>query len=105
MDVEQSECSPDPIRSSYKRPQDAQHDLMNQAVDGRIRGHVAVSSEVYVRTGRAIDQVSSTAGGAAALPFFSRPSGPLTWNASDRVIEKITGRRGDLHSTSPSTNL
>ncbi|HKU54046.1 MAG TPA: hypothetical protein VJP60_01675 [Rhizomicrobium sp.] len=50
MDVERPECSPDPIRSSYKRLQDAQHDLMSQAVDGRVRGHVAISDDLFDRT-------------------------------------------------------
>jgi hypothetical protein len=49
MDVERPDCSPEPIRSPYKRPQDAQHDLMTQAIDGRIRGHVALHSDVYAR--------------------------------------------------------
>ena len=43
-DVERPDCSPEPIHSSYKRPQDAQHDLMTQAVDGRIRGHIAINA-------------------------------------------------------------
>lgn len=46
-DVERPERSPKPIRSRYSRLQDAQHDLMSQAVDGRIRGHVAVPSDDY----------------------------------------------------------
>ena len=49
-DVERPECSPEAIQSSYKRPQDAQHDLMSQAVDGRIRGHVAICSENFQST-------------------------------------------------------
>ena len=48
-DVERPERSPAPIRSKYKRPQDAQHDLMSQAVDGRIRGHVAVPSVDFTK--------------------------------------------------------
>jgi hypothetical protein len=41
-DVEQPSRNPDSIFSTYKKPHDAHHDLMTQAVDGRIRGHVAV---------------------------------------------------------------
>jgi hypothetical protein len=48
-DVERPECSPDPIRSSYKKPRDAQHDLMAQAVDGRLKGHIALDAEVFRR--------------------------------------------------------
>lgn len=46
-DVERPERSPEPIRSSYKKPCDAQHDLMAQAVDGRIRGHVAIRDDLF----------------------------------------------------------
>jgi hypothetical protein len=42
-DVARPERSPEPIFSGYKRRQDAHADLMTQAVDGRIRGHVAQS--------------------------------------------------------------
>jgi len=48
-DVERPECSPEPIRSAYKKPRDAQHDLMSQAVDGRIRGHVALADDLFGR--------------------------------------------------------
>jgi hypothetical protein len=48
-DVAQPQQSPTPIRSSYKRLQDAQHDLLSQAVDGRIRGHIAVPSDDYAK--------------------------------------------------------
>ena len=48
-DVERPERSPEPIHSSYKKPRDAQHDLMTQAVDGRIRGHVAVRDDLFGR--------------------------------------------------------
>src|ERR1700761_1737853 len=48
-DVERPDPSPEPIRSKYKRPQDAQYDLMIQAVDGRIRGHVAVPHDVFAQ--------------------------------------------------------
>lgn len=49
-DVERPERSPEPIHSAYVRPGDAHHDLMSQAVDGRIGGHVAVSQENFERT-------------------------------------------------------
>jgi len=48
-DVERPDRSPDPIYSSYKKPRDAQHDLMTQAVDGRIRGHVAIRDDLFGR--------------------------------------------------------
>ena len=48
-DVERPERSPAPIRSTYQRLQDAQHNLMAQAVDGRIRGHVAVPSDDFAK--------------------------------------------------------
>ena len=48
-DVARPEQSPAPIRSRYKRPQDAHHDLMSQAVDGRIRGHIAVPNDVLAQ--------------------------------------------------------
>ena len=48
-DVERPERSPEPIYSSYKKPRDAQHDLMTQAVDGRIRGHVAIKDDLFGR--------------------------------------------------------
>ena len=46
-DVEHPERSPDAIFSTYKRRQDAHHDLMTQAVDGRIRGHVAIRDDLF----------------------------------------------------------
>lgn len=49
VDVERPDRSPDPILSRYKRLQDAQHDLLSQAVDGRIRGHVAVPSDDFAK--------------------------------------------------------
>jgi len=48
-DVERPERSPEPIHSGYKKPRDAQHDLMTQAVDGRIRGHVAIRDDLFGR--------------------------------------------------------
>lgn len=51
-DVERPDCSPEPIISSYQRPRDAKHDLIAQAVDGRLKGHVAVSYEDFERQRR-----------------------------------------------------
>ena len=48
-DVERPDRSPEPIHSSYKKPRDAQHDLMTQAVDGRVRGHVAIRDDLFGR--------------------------------------------------------
>ena len=48
-DVERPDRNPEPIFSSYKKPRDAQHDLMTQAVDGRIRGHVAIRNDLFGR--------------------------------------------------------
>ena len=48
-DVERPEYSPDPIFSTCVKPRDAQHDLMAQAVDGRLKGHIAVSADDYQR--------------------------------------------------------
>ena len=49
IDVERPECSPEPIHSTCIKPRDAQHDLMSQAVDGRLRGHVALHVDAYRR--------------------------------------------------------
>ena len=49
IDVERPERSPDPIHSTCIKPRDAQHDLMSQAVDGRLKGHVALGTEAYQR--------------------------------------------------------
>ena len=46
-DVEWPECRLDPIFSMCVKPRDAQHDLMAQAVDGRFKGHIAVSADDY----------------------------------------------------------
>ena len=51
-DVERPECSPEPILSTYLRPRDAKHDLIAQAVDGRLRGHVAVSYDEFEQNSR-----------------------------------------------------
>ena len=40
-DVERPDRNPDPILSDYKKPDDAKHDLIAQAVDGRLRGLAA----------------------------------------------------------------
>jgi hypothetical protein len=48
-DVERPDRSPEAIHSSYKKPRDAQHDLMTQAVDGRVRGHVAIRDDLFGR--------------------------------------------------------
>lgn len=48
-DVERPERSPEPIYSTCIKPRDAQHDLMTQAVDGRLRGHIALSTEAFAR--------------------------------------------------------
>lgn len=48
-DVERPEYSPDPVYSTCVKPRDAQYDLMMQAVDGRLKGHIAVSAENYQR--------------------------------------------------------
>ena len=48
-DVERPERSPDPIHSTCIKPRDAQYDLMSQAVDGRLKGHVALHINAYQR--------------------------------------------------------
>jgi len=49
FDVGQPSRSPDPIFTNLKRVSDAQHDLMRQAIDGRLRRHVAVELEAFRR--------------------------------------------------------
>jgi hypothetical protein len=49
IDVERPERSPEPIHSTCIKPRDAQHDLMSQAVDGRLKGHVALQLDAYRR--------------------------------------------------------
>lgn len=39
--------SPDPVLSSYIKLRDAHYDLMAQAVDGRLRGHIAVDLTTF----------------------------------------------------------
>jgi hypothetical protein len=41
-DPARPDCSPEPVVSDYIKPRDAKHDLMAQAVDGRLKGHIAV---------------------------------------------------------------
>jgi len=48
-DVERPDRNPEPIHSGYKKPRDAQLDLLTQAVDGRIRGHVAIRDDLFGR--------------------------------------------------------
>lgn len=48
-DVARPECSPDPVYSSCVKPRDAHAELMTRAVDGRLRGYMAVSAEDYRR--------------------------------------------------------
>lgn len=48
-DVERPDRSPDPIHSSCIKPRDAHHDLMSKAVDGRLKGHVAITLEAFQR--------------------------------------------------------
>jgi hypothetical protein len=50
FDVERPEHSPDPIHSRCLKPTDAQYDLMSQAVDGRLKGHIALPIDTYKRT-------------------------------------------------------
>lgn len=46
-DPEDPSRSPDPVLSTYIKPRDAHYDLMAQAVDGRLRGHIAVDATVF----------------------------------------------------------
>jgi hypothetical protein len=41
-DIERPECSPEPIRSTFIKRADAHRDLMQQAVDGRLKGFAAM---------------------------------------------------------------
>lgn len=49
IDVERPERSPDPIHSTCVKPRDARYDLMCQAVDGRLKGHVALHTDAFRR--------------------------------------------------------
>lgn len=51
-DVERPDCSPEPVHTDYKRPRDAKHDLIAQAVDGRLKGHVAISLQDFEKRRR-----------------------------------------------------
>src|ERR1700760_3904781 len=44
-DGKRPKCSPQPIRSDFKKRDAAICDLMSQAVDGRLRGWAAIASE------------------------------------------------------------
>jgi len=48
-DVARPDRSPEPIHSTCIKPGDAQQDLMSRAVDGRLRGHVALTVDAYER--------------------------------------------------------
>lgn len=48
-DGERPECSPDPIKSDFRKRDEAQRDLMRQAVDGRLKGWAAVPLGVIKR--------------------------------------------------------
>jgi hypothetical protein len=48
-DAERPDRNPDPVLSDYNKPDDAKHDLIAQAVDGRLRGHVAVHLRDFER--------------------------------------------------------
>jgi len=54
-DPARPDCSPEPIFSDYIKPRDAKHDLMAQAVDGRLKGHTAVLAEDFRRFGPSTD--------------------------------------------------
>jgi hypothetical protein len=41
------------------KPRDAQHDLMSQATDGRLKGHVVLRGDAFLRA-----RVSRTSGGS-----------------------------------------
>ena len=69
-DVERPDRSPEPIHPSYKKPHDPQHDLMTQAVDGRIRGHVAIRDDLF---GRARIMQSAPRRHAICGPSCERP--------------------------------
>jgi hypothetical protein len=47
--VERPDVSPEPIFSTCIKPRDAKHDLFSQAVDGRLKGHVAISLDAFER--------------------------------------------------------
>jgi hypothetical protein len=49
VDGERVECSPDVIFSTCLKPRDAHPDLLRQAVDGRLKGYIAISADDYQR--------------------------------------------------------
>jgi len=49
-DVERPDCSPEPVVTTYIKPRDAKHDLMAQAVDGRLKGHIAISYDDFMKS-------------------------------------------------------
>jgi len=51
-DVERPDCSPDPVVTTYIKPRDAKHDLIAQAVDGRLKGHIAISHDDFMKSRR-----------------------------------------------------
>ncbi len=67
-DVERPACNPEPVVSDYKRPRDAKHDLIAQAVDGRLKGHVAVSLQDFENRRR----IASRQTGGEFVPAHGR---------------------------------
>ena len=55
-DVERPDCSPEPVHTDYKRPREAKHDLIAQAVDGRLKGHVAICLQDFAKRRRSAAQ-------------------------------------------------
>lgn len=49
IDVERPGCSPDPILSALKKGEDAKRELLAQAVDGRLKGLVALPRAKFER--------------------------------------------------------
>ena len=48
---------PRPMTTSYKRPRDARYDLIEQAVDGRINGHLCLHEDEFWRRREAYNDV------------------------------------------------
>ena len=48
---------PRPMTTSYKRPRDARYDLIEQAVDGRIDGHLCLHEDEFWRRREAYNDV------------------------------------------------
>jgi hypothetical protein len=55
-DVERPDRNPDPVFSDYRKPDDAKHDLIAQAVDGRLHGHIAMHVWDFERQRRHIQR-------------------------------------------------